>query len=92
MNSLPKVIENIIVDYQVDLEITEKTRNTYNNVIAELEEVISDGDSFCNSFFLSILGLRGYRDVNNNNYVTFRDTEVKFSHFMFHAIEINEVD
>jgi hypothetical protein len=92
MNRFPQVIEDIIVDYKYDIEITEKIRNKYNKVITELEEIITDGDHFCNSFFLSVLGLRGYRNINNNNYVVFRDTEVKFSVFMFRAIQINEVD
>ena len=94
MNSLPKVIEDLIYDYKLDLEKTDieiikKTKNKYKNLIKELEEIIGDGDEYCDSFLRCHYYING--NISNYNYNKLRDEE-EFSYFIFQAMHMYNID
>lgn len=90
LNTLPSALEDIVYDYKLDLDITSKTRKKYKKVLKELDEVIMDGDTYCNSFLRCHYMLNG--GFRNYNYNTLRD-KTFFGFFMIQALKIlNDVD
>jgi hypothetical protein len=79
MNSLPQVIENIIIDYKVDLDVTDNTNKKYSKVLKELNNLINNTDIYMRNWYDNFNC--DYLDVNQDSYGDYNETH-SYSHYL----------
>jgi hypothetical protein len=85
MDTLPKDIENIIINYKNDLEITQKVFVNYKILKDEFKDIVLETDYFCKWFFGYC---RSFREQNKDcDYNKFKDQIIDFSFFLLKSIK-----
>jgi hypothetical protein len=82
MNELPKVLEDIIVDYKVDLENTDQSRKKFQYILQDLKHIFNETSNRIEQYELSI-----YNDIHKLGFILDDIKDIHFTDYIFQEIK-----